>query len=85
MVWWLIFILIAVVALIFLGGFLWWGFKKSLVLAMNSVIGFFALYAVNIFINSEKLITIWSVLLTAIFGIFGFVAILILHFIGIAF
>jgi hypothetical protein len=85
MVWWLVWILVIVVALIFLGGFLWWGFKKSLALALNSIIGFFALYAVQAFFRPELLINIWSVLLTALLGIFGFLIVLILHFTGIAF
>ncbi|MBR9693085.1 transcriptional regulator [Candidatus Woesearchaeota archaeon] len=80
---WII-ILIAVIALIAIGGFLWWGFKKALILALNSVIGFFALYAVAIF-RPELVINFWSVIITALGGIFGFLIVIILHFLGWAF
>ncbi len=85
MTWWLILILVAVVALFLIGGLLWWGLKKAVVLALNSVVGFFALYAVQAWIMPSLVINVWSVLLTAIFGIVGFVAVILLHLVGWAF
>lgn len=61
-----------------------WGLKKALLLALNSVIGFFALYALKLVIP-KLVINIWSILLTAILGIFGFLLVLILHAFGALF
>ncbi len=83
--WGFLFILFAVVMVILLFGFFWWGVKKGLILALNSVVGFFALYAVQAFLRPSLVIDLWSVLLTAIFGIFGFFLVLILHIAGFAF
>ncbi len=84
MAWWFILILVLVVALIFVTGIFWWGFKRAVMLALNSIIGFFALYAVQLW-RTELVINLWSVLITAILGIFGFIIVLVLHFLGIAF
>ncbi len=85
MTWWLILILVVVVVLFVLGGLLWWGLKKGLALALNSVIGFFALYAVQAWWLHDLAINLWSVLFTAILGIFGFLLVVILHLFGIWF
>jgi hypothetical protein len=62
-----------------------WGIKHAIVLAINSVIGFFALYAIQAFWRPDLVINFWSVGLVAIFGIFGFLFVLILHLMGWAF
>ncbi len=79
---WIIFV--AIVLIVFFVGLLIWGIHKALLLALNSVIGFFALYAVRLVIPS-LVINVWSVLLTAILGLIGLVAVILLHFIGWAF
>ncbi len=59
-------------------------FKRLVSLAINSVIGFFALFAAKLFLP-ELTINIWSVLITAVGGIIGFIAVLIMHLAGVAF
>lgn len=83
MAWWIFLVVFLVVLFLFLALF-WWGLKKALWLAANSVVGFFALYAVQRLIPT-LVINIWSVLLTALFGIFGLLAVLLLHLFGWAF
>lgn len=85
MAWWLILILVAVVIIFLLIGFFWWGVKKGLMLALNGVIGFFALHAVQVWWLHELKTGVLSTLITALFGIFGFLLVLILHFFGWAF
>ncbi len=77
-------ILVGIVILFLVLGLLWWGIKTGLILAVNSIIGFFALYAIQLVVPS-LVIDAWSVLITAAFGIFGFAAVLILHFFHLAF
>ena len=61
--------------------FLLFKFVKSIaLLAINSVIGFFALYGVNIFLADVIPINFWSVAIVVIGGIFGLILELILHF-----
>ena len=69
---WLI-LVIAVVAFLLLG-LVWWGVKRGLMLALNAVIGFFALYGVQAWWLHDLGINWVSVLL-----------VLILHFLGAAF
>lgn len=75
----LVMLIVAIIA------FFVWGLKHAIVIAINSVIGFFALYAVQAYWLSSLVINIWSVALVAIFGIFGLVFVLILHLMGLAF
>ena len=58
--------------------------KKFLILFVNSVIGFFALFAVSLMLDT-LVINTWSVLITAVGGIFGLIIVLILHLTGAAF
>ncbi len=58
--------------------------KKILILAVNSVIGFFALFAAKLVLPTLT-INVWSVLITAIGGIVGFILVLILHLTHVAF
>lgn len=63
---------------------IWWLFKRAIALVINSVIGFFALFFASVFLPSLA-INFWSVIIVAIGGIFGFIAVLALHLLGIAF
>ncbi len=58
--------------------------RKFLILVVNSIIGFFALFATSLFVPALVL-NIWSVLFVAIGGIIGYILVLILHFTGILF
>ena len=60
-------------------------FRKILRLIINAVIGLIALFAVNFIFHTDIVINFWSVVITAIGGIIGFIIVLILHFAGIAF
>lgn len=73
-------LLVAVIIFVILVAML---MKKFMILAVNSVIGFFALVAASLVLPSLK-ISIWSVLITAIGGIIGFAAVIILHLFGIS-
>lgn len=60
-------------------------FKKLVTIAINSVIGFFALFFVEFFFLPALEINFWSVIITAVGGIFGFIAVVLMHLLGIAF
>lgn len=74
-------ILVVLVILVLLVAFV---LKRLLALAINSVIGFFALFAAKLLLPALT-INIWSVLITAVGGIFGFIIVIILHLAGVAF
>ncbi|MFH1400141.1 MAG: pro-sigmaK processing inhibitor BofA family protein [Nanoarchaeota archaeon] len=77
-IFWIVFAVIAV-------GLVWLFFKltkKIFVLALNSLIGVFALFGFNQLLDANVHINFWSVIITAIGGIFGFAAVLILHYAG---
>jgi len=59
--------------------------KRVFILVINSVIGLFALIGFNFLFDVGIKINFWSVLITAIGGIFGFIIVLAAHFLGIAF
>lgn len=60
-------------------------FVKNIVkILFNSLIGFFALIAAALFLP-DLVINIWSVLIVAFGGIFGFIAVILLHLLGWAF
>lgn len=58
--------------------------RRMLLFLIHSVIGLFALMGWNLLFEPVR-ITLVSVLLVAIFGIFGFAAVVILHSLGWAF
>lgn len=58
--------------------------RKLLVLVINSIIGFFALFAAKL-ILPDLAINFWSIIITAIGGIIGFIAVIVLHLFGVAF
>ncbi len=66
-------------------GFFFWGLKHAIALAVNSVLGFFALYAVQAFMIPTLVINFWSVLFVAIGGLIGLIIVLLLHAFGWAF
>jgi hypothetical protein len=86
---WTWLILLIVVGALMAFGLFFWGLRVALFLGFNSVVGFFALYAFKAFIwnqpGNELVINFWSVLLTALFGIFGLIIVLLLHFVHVAF
>jgi hypothetical protein len=83
--WPMIVILLIIVVALMAFGLFFWGLRVALFLGFNSVVGFFALYAFKAFIWPELVINFWSVLLTALFGIFGLIIVLLLHFVHVAF
>jgi len=58
--------------------------RKLLVLVINSVIGFFALFAAKL-ILPDLAINFWTIIITAVGGIIGFLAVILLHIFGVAF
>jgi len=60
-------------------------FKKVIFLILNSIVGLLALFGFNSLFNAEVAINIWSVLVAGIGGSIGFVVIIILHYLGLAF
>jgi len=81
----LVALFLAILVIVFLLALFLWGIKYAIVLAINSVIGFFALYAIKAYVWSTLVISIWSVGIVAVLGIFGFVIVLLLHGFGWAF
>lgn len=81
MVWFELSTLIIVILIV---AVLFWLFKKGIALVINSIIGFFALFFASIFLPNLQ-IGFWSIIITAIGGIFGFLAVITLHLLGIAF
>lgn len=81
----LILVFLAIVLIIFLIALFFWGLKYAIAYAINAVIGFFALYAIKTFIFPELAINFWSIALVAVFGLGGFIVVLLLHWIGWAF
>ena len=59
--------------------------KRIFILAINTVIGIFALIGYNTLFNAGIEINFWSAIITAIGGIFGFIIVLIAHYSHIAF
>jgi hypothetical protein len=82
---WLIISFIGIVALVFVFTLLIKGINLAIALAINSVIGFFALYAVQLFLLPSLVINIWSVAIVAILGLAGFILVLLLHGLGMFF
>jgi len=59
--------------------------KKVIILVLNSVIGIFALIGWNVLFDSNVHIEFWSVIITAIGGIFGFAFVLAMHYLKLGF
>lgn len=84
MFWEFLVLVISVTIFVAFIAFLIWGLQLAIKLALNSLIGFFALYAVQL-VAPSVVINFWSVILTALFGIFGFILVVLLHALNIAF
>jgi hypothetical protein len=60
--------------------------KRLILLAVNSIIGLLALMGWNILFPLQTLkINFLSVLIVALSGIFGFIGVVVLHFLGVYF
>ncbi len=81
----LVLVFVGIVALIFIFTLLMKGLNLAITLALNSAIGFFALYAIQLFWLQNLLINIWSVAIVATLGLVGFIIVLILHGVGYLF
>jgi hypothetical protein len=77
--------LIALVAVIVIVILIYLVLRNVILLAINSVIGFFALVGFNYVFGTDVQINIWSVLITVIGGVIGFAIVVISHFLGWAF
>jgi hypothetical protein len=77
---------IVILALVALGAYLIYKLVKNIVvIALNSIIGFFALFGYQAIFGANIAINFWSVIITAVGGIFGFIAVLAAHYLGLAF
>lgn len=77
----LVTLIIVILIIVFIFKFL----KRVIFLILNSIVGLLALFGFNTLFESTIPINFWSVLVTGIGGTIGFVVILVLHFLGIAF
>ncbi|MBU1199474.1 MAG: pro-sigmaK processing inhibitor BofA family protein [Nanoarchaeota archaeon] len=59
--------------------------KTVIILIINSVLGLFALFGFNFLFNETIAINVWSVLITAVGGLIGFIIVTAAHFLGWAF
>lgn len=73
-------IFLIVLVIVAFAGFFMWGLKKAIFLVVNGFIGFFALYAVQVFLLKDLVITIWKAIIVGVFGVIGFIVVLIAHF-----
>ena len=76
---------LGITVVVVLASLFFWGLKHAIALAINSVIGFLALYAVQAFLLPSLVINAWSVALVAVLGLIGLLLVLFLHGIGWAF
>jgi hypothetical protein len=77
----LIALFVIILILVFLGALFFWGLKYAIAYAINAVIGFFALYAVQLVVPT-LVINLWSIAFVAIGGIIGFALVLLFHWLG---
>jgi hypothetical protein len=81
----LILLFLGILVILFLVAMVVWGMKYAIAFAINSIIGYFALYAVKAFLLPSLIINMWSVAIVAVTGIFGFIIVLSLHGLAILF
>jgi hypothetical protein len=72
--------IIALLVVICLVVFAFLVIRNLLLLIINSAIGFFALFGFNYIFNAGVTINIWSILITAIGGIIGFIVVVGCHY-----
>ncbi|MBN2051973.1 pro-sigmaK processing inhibitor BofA family protein [Candidatus Woesearchaeota archaeon] len=77
--------IIAIVAAVILVLLLFWLVRRVVILFINSVIGLFALFGFNYLFHAGIKISFWSVIITAIGGIIGFIIVIAAHYLHIAF
>lgn len=77
-----ILILVAVVIIIAL---LFKLFKRIFFFVINSVVGILAFFGYNTIFSSDIVVNAFSILIVGVGGTIGFVIVLVLHFLGIAF
>ncbi len=83
MLWWQgLLALIVVVLIIYL---IFRVVKRVFILIINSIIGIFALIGFNNLLNANITINFWTVIITAIGGIIGFIVVVGMHYLGWAF
>ena len=82
---WLLGAFIGIVVIMFVGALLMKGLNYAIAIALNSIIGFFALYAFQVFWLQTLIINIWSIIIVAILGLLGLIAVLVLHGLGLFF
>lgn len=82
---WLLGAFIGIVIVMFVGALIIKGIHYAIAIALNSIIGFFALYAVQAFWLQTLVINIWSVIIVAILGLLGLLSVLLLHGLGLFF
>ncbi len=80
--WWELLALLVVICIVILIYVL---VKNVLLIVLNSAIGFFALFGFNYLFNANIAINFWSVVISAVGGIFGFVIVVGCHYLGWAF
>ena len=59
--------------------------KKFFIFIISSVIGMFALFGFNYLFYADVAVNFWSVIITAIGGIIGFIIVVGMHYLGWAF
>jgi hypothetical protein len=74
--------LLAVIVVACIIFFLFIFVKKIFLFIINSIVGIFALIGFNVVFHAGIEINLWSVLITAIGGVIGFVIVLGCHYLG---
>lgn len=78
----LVALFVILLVIFFLAALFFWGLKYAIAYAINAVIGFFALYAIQQFAMPTLIINFWSIAFVAIGGIIGFALVLLFHWFG---
>ena len=78
----------AITAVVFLVGlvvavFLLWGLKKSVQFGINALLGFAALWLTKEIFLPDLVINFWGIVLTALLGVFGYIVVILLYFVGV--
>ena len=59
--------------------------KEPMLIIANSILGLLAFFILNAYLHIGIVINIWSILAVAFGGLAGFLLVLLLHFLGMAF
>ena len=60
-------------------------FKKIIIFIFNAIIGLLALFAFNFVTGAHVVINFWSVVIVAIGGLIGFIVVILLYLLRVAF